>query len=518
MLFEGMPWRGEIAKRQISAFDIARDYEKYRVLPWARRQFVYDMYSKMRSDPDAKLTKDMPVDLRAAVREFMAVRPGLAYRLYSQFADAVENAEEILTSTIDNMTFLQLISYSEKQNGKRGLPTAVSERLMRETGYSPDRLIMELGLGLFDENNTISVSEYGTFRQDIKNINLPSTVPWNLFYDLAGKADSGYWGDLNKQVSLMYTDIRQQKNPIDILRKFSQEHGDLNSLELAQGAFIVYRELHDRGIEPTPMNIEKAVREIVALRAKYDPIEPFGPGRQVIVLANSEQWNPKGAGMRDRFGTKPFIDGLTAVHGKAPTIFRGTTKASDNARIVADTFKTIQTTTSRVTFIFDGHGIYSSEKHNGLSLTANDQEFALTAQTIAKAFLDRYANPALREQARIEQDIFFIDACYGYDIGQKINEILSAANMPTLIVQTTAERQRSGLSIGNNEFGSPYMQSILAKTLGDIRRNGLKGQVTKPSMMVPFDSLKSLRGAPDRPPRNFMQISGYMGTEERTFG
>jgi len=340
----------------------------------------------------------------------------------------------------------------------------------------------------------------------MRKIGIPNSIDWSLVYSLAYAIRDKQW-DLLHEKKIAHYRKGDAESVFKRLRNFSKNHENRNPLQMAQSAFLIYKDIHTRKAEPTPLEVRATADRILQLREKYANLDYFGPKREMIMAASSEKrsvaWKDAGF-LGYRFAplglrTEVFKDHPESAlyFYRAPDDVEG---AENTMQQVLDRFVTAE---GPFTFYFDGHGTYKSSTQNGLEFARGVK---LTAQQMVAALEVRYKNERVRTRAATDPDVFIFASCFGYDIGERMNVLLSEKGLPGVVIISAADRNSLGFSTFGSLFGSTFNELLArARTLEIFRIFSFNPELeTRPTITVPDTLPNPSHGKR----RGFMQISG----------
>ena len=391
-----------------------------------------------------------------------------------------------------------------------GTPGAVAQQPLVEVAgdaeagvLSTDQQVVLTALELpnaLKAKGNVSVNKGHPYCADMKRLGVPQEIEWQSLYALAGTVSSGYFGELAAEKAKHYTG--QEESVVPFLRAFSEKHQSRNPLELAQAAYLVYRDIAARKVEPTPAEVRATADRIKVLREKYANIDYLGPGREVIVAAGNDVWPAEHKREGYQFVSPDFETALLKRQNrKASSFHRGPEKEEDAREARRKLLYDIAAASEPLTFVFEGHGFFNSDADNYIKMS---QHLRIKGSDIVEAFVSRYNNPAVRKRAESQPDIIILSMCFGFDMGDYINRSLQEKGLPGIIAVTSAERTTLSLSMSTRPFFGRFNEIVATSVTFGVLQTRMSDPAveTKPTIAVP-ETLPS-RGLGKR----FMQISG----------
>lgn len=212
----------------------------------------------------------------------------------------------------------------------------------------------------------------------------------------------------------------------------------LSFVTVCSTAQATWRRLRDLRLEPTPKNIERALRDVETQWEQVKDIEVFGPHTNLITFAHSEE----------RFKNSEVIDELLVGHGGSASqvVFQG--KGPDARYNILDAIGA--RSTSPTTIIFSGHG--------GRDAIYLDSKTFITPKELADALIS---------SRNIANTRLVLGSCYSYDFGDKVLRHLREKRVDTsgLVIITEANQDALGFG-GGKDLDSQYLSAVSAQSPG----------------------------------------------------
>lgn len=418
---------------------------------------------------------------------------------YPYYADALGvSGKQIFRNSLDRMSSSQIEELL--QSGRLTQYASEITDELKTRILQGDLRTIETGMTLFDGTTKEEVSNY-PYRLEMKVKKFPASIDWALLYPLAGVTPPEYWQGFSAPVSAERVQpTREKVSPIALLRSFADAHGGRNPLELTQGAYLVFKDIAERGAPMNAEEIAKSVKHIAALREMFGPLDILGPTRRVIGAFGLETLEDG----RQRFGRQEFLDALKK-RAKSFEWFKAGTQNDDTRELRRKIAYELADSSDPVTFFFHGHGLFV-DAATGLYLTPSTK---ITVDEIVHAFAARYSNEKKRKQAQTIPDALVISACFGFDIGDAVNARLAQLGLPTLLIISSAERSSLGFSEHSNPYSSRFNQLLLdSETIHNfLHPRNLRVLHSKPTLTVP-DLIPSKQKSDEKAKKKYRQISG----------